>query len=118
MTKHTNKFVLLYSAQYVKKIRPANRAINNDGKEVEYTEMCDQAQFGKWQERCLWDDTIEVGFIDRNDQVTYCSPMMTHNTGNIKLDAILFLEQIKKAQNKPNKFDEIVSGIIERNSNN
>jgi hypothetical protein len=45
MTKqHTNKFALLYSAEYVKKIRPANRAINNDGKEVEYTKLCDEKE--------------------------------------------------------------------------
>lgn len=116
--KHTNKFVLLYSARYVEKIRQANRAINNDGKEVEYTKMVDQARFGKWETLSGWNDEIEVGYIDDYDQITYCSPMEFKETGDTMIDLALMLEHCHRAQNKPNKLDKIVNGVVDSNSFN
>lgn len=117
MSNHTNKFTLLYSKKSTK-LRSASRAMNNDGKEVEYTEMVDEAKFGKWQGRNGWDDAFEVGYVDGYDQITYISPCEFPETGDVKLDLILMREYVNRAQNKPNKLDDMVRGIVDVNSFN
>lgn len=65
------KYILLYSEKSLERAG-ANKAINNDGNEVEYTCLGDVGE--NWKEYYLWDDTIIVGFVDKLDQITHCAP--------------------------------------------
>lgn len=69
------KFVLLYSQESTR-LRKPNRAITNDGNEVEYTCMVEESEFGPWQQNYHWKDAKVVGYMDRHKQITHCSEIV------------------------------------------
>lgn len=67
------KYTLLYSTRATK-LRAANLARTNDGREVEYTCMVEEAVYGRWQDNYKWDDAKVVGYMDSYNQITHISP--------------------------------------------
>lgn len=69
----TGKYTLLYSKLAAKNDAP-NRARTNNGREVEYTCMHDESEFGDWKKTYQWPDTRVVGYMNDTSQITYVSP--------------------------------------------
>ena len=68
------KYTLVYWKGVTGGCQP-NRAITNEGDEVEYTGMINEVEYGPWNAFYKAPDAIVVGYIASTSQITYISPM-------------------------------------------